>query len=316
VSVYYNEFDPHAAEWLRNLMADGLIPAGVVDERSIVDVQAEDLAGFTQCHFFAGIGGWPLALQLAGWPDDREVWTGSCPCQPFSTAGKRQGTKDARHLWPEFARLIAQCHPATVFGEQVASRAGRDWLAGVRVDLETLGYGVGGADLCAAGVGAPHIRQRLFWVGDAGGTRGRRHARTVPGAQTRSARKGEAARRESHELESPGTDRRLGQPTRRGDGTPPLCGGAEEGAGARRQRGARGSGALGRLADGDRERQPEWTESNGGSQAGQQAPRRADTSGRRDARRVADAASRGDFGSNVKTRVFREPVGNGANGVS
>lgn len=64
LSVYYNEFDPHAAEWLRNLMADGLIPAGVVDERSIVDVQAEDLKGFIQAHFFAGVAGWPLALEL------------------------------------------------------------------------------------------------------------------------------------------------------------------------------------------------------------------------------------------------------------
>ena len=65
-------------------------------------------------------------------------------------------------------RLIAESGPAVVFGEQVASKDGRQWLAGVRADLETLGYGVGAADLCAAGVGAPHIRQRLFWVADAG----------------------------------------------------------------------------------------------------------------------------------------------------
>jgi len=103
---------------------------------------------------------------MAGWPDDRDVWTGSCPCQPFSAAGKRKGAADSRHLWPEFARLIAERRPARVFGEQVASKDGRLWLAGVRTDLEALGYAVGASDLCAAGVGAPHIRQRLYWMAD------------------------------------------------------------------------------------------------------------------------------------------------------
>jgi DNA (cytosine-5)-methyltransferase 1 len=166
MSAYYNEFDPYAAQWLRNLIAAGHLPAGEVDERSIAEVQADDLRGFNECHFFAGIGGWPLALRMAGWAD-RPVWTGSCPCQPFSAAGKQRGADDERHLWPEFHRLIAECRPPVVFGEQVASKLGRAWLAGVRADLEALGYGVGAADLCAAGVGAPHVRQRLFWVGHA-----------------------------------------------------------------------------------------------------------------------------------------------------
>lgn len=161
---YYNELDPCCAEWLRNLVATGLIPAGDVDERSIEDVRPDDLDGYNQCHFFAGIGGWPLALRLAGWPESRPVWTGSCPCQPFSAAGKKGGVADERHLWPAFYWLIGQCRPATVFGEQVASKDGRTWLAGVQADLEALGYSAGGADLCAAGVGAPHIRQRLWWV--------------------------------------------------------------------------------------------------------------------------------------------------------
>lgn len=169
MTAYYNENDPFAAAWLRNLIAEGLIADGVVDERSITEVSPRDLVGFTQRHFFAGIGGWSYALRLAGWPDDRPVWTGSCPCQPFSQAGKQRGNTDERHLWPEFQRLIAECSPPTVFGEQVASRLGREWLAGVRADLEALGYGVGAADLCAAGVGAPHIRQRLYWVADADG---------------------------------------------------------------------------------------------------------------------------------------------------
>jgi DNA (cytosine-5)-methyltransferase 1 len=128
-----------------------------------------DLLG--QCHFFAGIGGWPYALRLAGWPEDREVWTGSCPCQPLSSAGQRKGHADERHLWPAFYACIAECRPSIVFGEQVASADGREWLAGVRADLEALGYAVGCADLCAAGLGAPHIRQRLFWVADAAHSR-------------------------------------------------------------------------------------------------------------------------------------------------
>jgi DNA (cytosine-5)-methyltransferase 1 len=150
---YYNEHDPHAAAWLRSLIDAGLIPKGVVDDRSIAEVHTTDLAGFRQCHFFAGIAGWSLALQLAGWPEDREVWTGSCPCQPFSAAGKRKGTADERHLWPEFYRLIAECQPATVFGEQVASKDGLAWLDGVCADLEASGYAFGAADLCAAGIG-------------------------------------------------------------------------------------------------------------------------------------------------------------------
>jgi DNA (cytosine-5)-methyltransferase 1 len=159
----YNEIDPYPAAWLRNLIAADHIPPGHVDERSIADLTADDVSDRAQVHFFAGIGGWNHALELAGWPAARPVWTGSCPCQPFSQAGKQKGASDERHLWPEMRRLIAECQPPVVFGEQVASKLGRDWLAGVRADLEALGYAVGSADLCAAGVGAPHIRQRLYW---------------------------------------------------------------------------------------------------------------------------------------------------------
>ena len=170
---YYNEYDPKAAAWLRELIRAGEIPPGDVDTRSITEVSPHDLTGYTQHHFFAGIGGWSLALKLAGWPVDRPVRTGSCPCQPFSAAGKQLGTADERHLWPTFRDILAQLPPATAFGEQVASALGREWLAGVRADLEGMGYAVGAADLCAAGAGAPHIRQRLFWVAHPGGA-GRR----------------------------------------------------------------------------------------------------------------------------------------------
>lgn len=165
MTAYYNEYDPKAAAWLRELIKQGHIADGVVDDRSIEDVTPTELAGFTQCHFFAGIGVWSYALRRAGWADDRPVWTGSCPCQPFSAAGKGAGFDDERHLWPAFHHLISQCQPAIVLGEQVASKDGLGWLDLVLSDLEATGYASGAVDLCAAGIGAPHIRQRLWWVG-------------------------------------------------------------------------------------------------------------------------------------------------------
>ena len=171
VTAYYNENDPKAAAWLRELIKTGQIAPGVVDERSITEVKAADLAGFTQCHFFAGIGGWSYALRLAGWPDSQAVWTGSCPCQPFSVANSRRKQSDERHLWPVWQQLIAQCAPAVVFGEQVASPLGLGWLDAVFLDMERADYTCAAADLCAAGVSAPHIRQRLYWVALAGGER-------------------------------------------------------------------------------------------------------------------------------------------------
>jgi DNA (cytosine-5)-methyltransferase 1 len=170
LAAYYNERDPYAAQWLRNLIAAGHIAPGDVDDRSIEDVRPSDLIGYEQCHFFAGIGVWSHALRRAGWPDDRPVWTGSCPCQPFSAAGKRGGTADERHLWPHWFHLIQHGKPAgvPVFGEQVASKDGLAWLDLVHADLEGQGYTVRALDLCAAGVGAPHIRQRLYFVADTG----------------------------------------------------------------------------------------------------------------------------------------------------
>lgn len=168
---YYNEFDHKAASWLQVLIDEKQIPYGHIDTRSITDVSASDLDGFTQCHFFAGVGGWSLALKLSGWPEDREVWTGSCPCQPFSCAGRGMGVDDERHLWPDFRNLIGQRRPAIVFGEQVASKDGLGWLAGVSADMETGGYRFAAADLCAAGVGAPQKRQRLYWLADDQGER-------------------------------------------------------------------------------------------------------------------------------------------------
>ena len=167
MAAYYNEIEPYAAQWLRNLIKAGHIADGEVDTRSIVDISPDDLRGFTQCHFFAGIGGWSHALRLAGWPDSRPVWTGSCPCQPFSVAGKGAGADDPRHLWPHFHRLIAAVRPPVVMGEQVAAAVGKSWLDGVSSDLEGIGYACGAVVVPACAVDAPHRRDRLWFVADA-----------------------------------------------------------------------------------------------------------------------------------------------------
>lgn len=180
VTAYYNDHDKAACAWLRELISAGLIPKGEVDDRSILDVEPADLSGFTACHFFAGIGGWAYALRLSGWPDDRPVWTGSPPCQPFSAAGKGLSRDDPRHLAPHFVRLVRACRPDVLFGEQVASaevfgpaargnRPGFEgeppwaWLDDLFSRLEAARYAVGASDIPAAGIGAPHIRQRTFF---------------------------------------------------------------------------------------------------------------------------------------------------------
>ena len=166
MSAYYNEIDPYAAQWLRNLIDAGHIARGVVDTRDVRDVRPSDLDGFTQCHFFAGVGIWSYALRLAGWGDDQPVWTASCPCQPFSAAGAGLGFADERHLWPHIHWLVEQCRPQTLFGEQVASKDGLAWFDTVSADMEATDYAIGGVDTCAAGFGAPHIRQRLYFAAD------------------------------------------------------------------------------------------------------------------------------------------------------
>lgn len=160
---YYNEWDAKTAAWLRELIKHGHLPDGIVDERSITEVEPGDLKGFRQWHFFAGIGGWPLALRLAGWPVDAEVCTGSPPCQPFSVAGKQGGRDDPRHLAPAFLDLLAELRPRALFGEQVSAAVSKhQWLDALLIELEEEGYTGGTAVLPACSVGAPHKRDRIF----------------------------------------------------------------------------------------------------------------------------------------------------------
>lgn len=186
-AAYYNEIDPFAAQWLRNLIAGGHIAPGEVDERSIEDVTPDDLRGFTQCHFFAGIGVWSHSLRLAGWPDDKPVWTGSCPCQPFSAAGKGDGFADERHLWPHFFHLISERRPQHVFGEQVASGNANAWFDLVQADLEGMGYAFGLVPFTSAGIGAPHIRERAYWVAESAGEQ---HQKLLPGLEKGNGKEG------------------------------------------------------------------------------------------------------------------------------
>lgn len=163
MSTTYNEIEPYAAQWIRNLAAAGHVAPGEVIERSITEVQPDEL-GSGQVHLFAGVAVWSHALRMAGYPDEFPVWSASCPCQPFSSAGRGKGTDDARHLWPDAFRLVRQRRPACLVGEQVASPDGLAWLDAVHADMEGEGYAFAAFDLCAAGFGAPHIRQRLYFA--------------------------------------------------------------------------------------------------------------------------------------------------------
>ncbi len=174
MQAFYNDSDPFKCEVLRQAIKAGAIAPGVVDERSIIDLRASDLAGYSQCHFFAGGGFWSLALRQAGWPDDRPIFTGSCPCPSFSAAGKGEGFADPRHLWPEWFRLIRECRPATVIGEQVDSAIGYGWLDTLAMDLEAEGYAFAAAVLGAHSAGAPHIRQRIYFVAELADSKWRR----------------------------------------------------------------------------------------------------------------------------------------------
>lgn len=163
MAAYYNEIDKSSIEKLKYLISNDFIADGEIDERSIEEVKSYEIKGFSQCHFFAGIGGWSLALRYAGWPDDRPVWTGSCPCQPFSSIGKATRQQDERHLWPAWYRLIRESNPPEIFGEQVDEAIACGWADEVFLDLEKKDYACASAILPAYSVASDHERYRLYF---------------------------------------------------------------------------------------------------------------------------------------------------------
>lgn len=153
---------------------------------------------------FSGIGGFDLASEWMGWENvfhcewnpfgqkvlkyywpkaisyhditktdftihrgDIDIITGGFPCQPYSTAGKRKGKEDERHLWPEMLRAIREVQPTWVVGENVLGLV--NWDGGlvfheVQAELENQGYEVQPYVLPAASVNAPHRRDRVWFV--------------------------------------------------------------------------------------------------------------------------------------------------------
>jgi DNA (cytosine-5)-methyltransferase 1 len=158
----------------------------------------------THGSLFSGIGGFDLAAQWMGWqnifhceinpfgqrhlkfywPDSIsyndimdtdfsvhrgtiDILSGGFPCQPYSSAGKRLGKADERHLWPYMLRAIQQIQPRWIVGENVYGLT--NWNGGlvfneVQTDLEAEGYEVQPVLLPAASVNAPHNRQRVFFI--------------------------------------------------------------------------------------------------------------------------------------------------------
>lgn len=187
--AFYNENDSFAADWLERLIEAGHISPGRVERKSIKELSGAELEGFNRVHLFAGIGGWDYALQLAGWPADRPVWTGSCPCQDYSVAGKAEGVEGSRDLWPDMFRLVAEQKPSVVFGEQVKDAIAHGWMDRLQSDLEGIGYAVGFAVLPAYSFGTNQVRERIYWVGaDAEAFDGHSHDRVDAGRARRTSK--------------------------------------------------------------------------------------------------------------------------------
>jgi len=94
-----------------------------------------------------------------------DVICGGYPCQPFSVAGRQKGEEDPRHLWPEYFRLVRELRPSYVIGENVGGHI-RLGLDSVLEDLDSENYTVRCFSVEAASLGAPHRRERIFWIAD------------------------------------------------------------------------------------------------------------------------------------------------------
>lgn len=220
MTAFYNDIDSFCCEWTRELIKAGVIPDGVVDERSIWDVIPGELGSFQQAHFCNGISTWAYVLKRCGFPIDRTVWTASLPCQPFSVAGKGGGLDDSRNLAEPFLWLVSQCRPDIIFGEQVEAAIKHDWWDVMATSLEQQGYAVGAVAFPASAVGAFHQRQRLYWLAYSERRAREQHRQQV----------GEAAG--TREAEAPKWKRIRNQP---GNGVP-ACGVADADGSERRQR--------------------------------------------------------------------------------
>lgn len=173
IRAYYNDHDKKVCAWLDQLIKNGEITKGDVDDRSITEITADDIAGYDRVHLFAGIGTWDYALNQAGW-GDRPVLTASLPCQPFSAAGKGLGKQDERHLLPQAVDLIIKSGIDTIFGEQVERAIAHGWLDDLQAVMEAENYAVGHVVLGAHSVNSAHIRQRLYWVANSINNNGQR----------------------------------------------------------------------------------------------------------------------------------------------
>lgn len=154
MTAFYNEYEPKKSAWLRELIKKGVIAPGVVDERSIVDIRPEELTGYDQVHLCAGIGIWSYALRLAGWPDDKPVWTGSEPCQPHSAAGKMLGDADERYIRSAMHHAISHGKRPDVpyYFEQVANGDGLSWFDTLCADMEGANHTVRAFDFMLCGL--------------------------------------------------------------------------------------------------------------------------------------------------------------------
>lgn len=165
--VFYNDNDAYSCGQIRKNVRNGYLPGGVIDERPIEEVRAEDIREFRQAHFFAGIGGFPLGFRWAGVPEDFSIWTGGDPCQGNSKSrGSRAygGPDTASH----FIRLIDECRPRFVLRENPSStlrHAPWPWFR-FRSELERIGYAVLPFRIRSCCVGADHRRERLFLLAE------------------------------------------------------------------------------------------------------------------------------------------------------